>query len=190
MASTIAPKCVEVDCVDCGAEILCFEHYEVSARCDTCEDHHTRDCGTDCPIICERCREHHFDMNACGGRKESERRMTKLGRPQVVLPNGLTAEQHENQRVKLRLSKRDYAKKIGLKQATYCRKTKHVPKPEGFRPQNSKSSDHVDEHSFANELIKLATRLRAAERKVVEAENEMILVRQEIDALLKSECKP
>lgn len=50
----------EVECVDCGCDIIVYPEDCGDARCDTCRDHHDQDCGEDCPIICENCKEHHF----------------------------------------------------------------------------------------------------------------------------------
>jgi NTP pyrophosphatase (non-canonical NTP hydrolase) len=50
----------EVECVDCGCDLI--RNPDMSEqRCDTDQAHHTKDCGEDCPVICEICKEHHFD---------------------------------------------------------------------------------------------------------------------------------
>lgn len=51
----------EVECVDCGCDLLVDGVEEQTApRCDTCEAHFTKGCGKDCPVICDVCKEHHF----------------------------------------------------------------------------------------------------------------------------------
>lgn len=47
----------EVECLDCGRDIITDG---IEFQCDTCRDHYNQDCGDDCPIICENCKEHHF----------------------------------------------------------------------------------------------------------------------------------
>lgn len=46
------PKGIEVECVDCGADIIAAEGSS-EPRCDTCQEHHDGLCGEDYPI-----REH------------------------------------------------------------------------------------------------------------------------------------
>lgn len=42
----------EVECVDCGCDIIYNEKLAPSMqRCDTCHDHHWGLCGMNCPII-------------------------------------------------------------------------------------------------------------------------------------------
>ncbi len=63
----------EVRCVDCGCDII--EDPGAPAgeqRCDTDRDHHDRDCGEDCPVICKACREHHFEDDHCDQREVAE----------------------------------------------------------------------------------------------------------------------
>jgi hypothetical protein len=49
----------EVECVDCGCALYDGEDMK-EPRCDTDRDHHARECGEDCPVICPSCQEHHF----------------------------------------------------------------------------------------------------------------------------------
>ena len=61
---------VEVPCVDCACALVDAAtlgpdgiYHPVSdvPRCDTDRDHHTEDCGEDCPVVCPGCKEHHFE---------------------------------------------------------------------------------------------------------------------------------
>ena len=65
MSKTIT---IELPCEDCGAYILAqaspsaddiYRLIEVPL-CDTDRDHRALACGTDCPVICEVCKQHHF----------------------------------------------------------------------------------------------------------------------------------
>ena len=42
----------DVPCLDCGCD-LPFNANESQPRCDTCRDHYFRDCGWECPIVCD-----------------------------------------------------------------------------------------------------------------------------------------
>jgi hypothetical protein len=69
----------EVQCVDCGCDIIRDEELsDTEQRCDTDRDHHDRDCGEDCPVICDLCLEHHFedDLDCDGMRPENQERST------------------------------------------------------------------------------------------------------------------
>ena len=69
--NAVTPKTVmvEVPCVDCGCALVdaaergedgIYHPVSDEPRCDTDRDHHTEDCGKDCPVVCPGCKEHHF----------------------------------------------------------------------------------------------------------------------------------
>ena len=60
----------EVPCVDCGCDLIRDPERPASEqRCDTDEAHHARQCGPDCPVICDACHDHHFDDFECDQRQ-------------------------------------------------------------------------------------------------------------------------
>lgn len=57
------------------------------------------------------------------GRALSEKGV-RIGRPATELPGGLTVDEHEELRMRLKLSKRAYAARLGVHHNTYIHKTK------------------------------------------------------------------
>jgi hypothetical protein len=72
----------EVECVDCGCDIIRNPDLsEREQRCDVDEAHHTKDCGADCPVICDLCLEHHFaDDEECAGLRPENREASSAAR--------------------------------------------------------------------------------------------------------------
>ena len=60
-----------------------------------------------------------------------------IGRPRMPLPGGLSALEHEARRLDRALSKRAYAREIGIPQATYIRATNDAQPEKPRRPRPS-----------------------------------------------------
>ena len=82
--------------------------------------------------------------------KKSER---GKGRPKIVFPEGLSDEAHEARRLGLGMSKRDYAKKIGVYHNTYMNRTRHIGAPR--KPPSHNPGAAEDFVEAASEFMRL-----------------------------------
>lgn len=101
-----------------------------------------------------------------------------MGRPSIDLPGGIPPEKHEATRIALGLSRRAYAARIGVPQATYIKKVTGVDASPRSQRRAQTQLDRRHRAAARERQEQLRAALAAAQLAVVAAQARVQEIRQ------------